>query len=125
VLAECVGVQIVQILINLLTNSIDAVAGRDERWIRIALVPHAERAEISVTDSGPGIDASLAEKIMTPFFTTKKSQKGTGLGLSLSRTIARRHGGDLRLAADEKHTRFQFDLPLRSVESTAALRKEA
>ncbi|HXC59824.1 MAG TPA: ATP-binding protein, partial [Steroidobacteraceae bacterium] len=125
VLAECVGVQIVQILINLLTNSIDAVAGQDQRWIRISLLAHADRAEIAVTDSGQGIDASVAEKIMTPFFTTKKNQKGTGLGLSLSRTIARRHGGDLRLLPGEKHTRFQFDLPLRSVEIPEALRREA
>jgi two-component system CheB/CheR fusion protein len=113
VMVECIGVQIVQILINLLTNSIDAVSTLSERWIRISLACHADRVEITVTDSGPGIDAHVAEKIMTPFFTTKKDRRGTGLGLSLSRTIARRHGGDLRLVAGFDNTRFQFDLPLR------------
>ena len=117
--AECVGVQVVQVLINLLTNSIDAVAGLPERWIRVTLAVNEDRASITVTDSGRGIDGRVAEKIMTPFFTTKQGQKGTGLGLSLSRTIARRHGGDLRLVPEQAHTRFQFDLPLRATESPA------
>jgi two-component system CheB/CheR fusion protein len=113
VLIPCVGVQIVQVLINLLTNSIEAVAAMEERWIRVSLGVRDDRAQITVTDCGHGIDENVAEKIMTPFFTTKKNQKGTGLGLSLSRTIARRHGGDLKLLPGGKHTRFQFDLPFR------------
>jgi two-component system CheB/CheR fusion protein len=120
VLAECVGVQVVQVLINLLINAIDAVAPLEERWIRIGLAARGDHAEITVTDSGRGVDAQLAEKIMTPFFTTKRAQKGTGLGLSLSRTIARRHGGDLRLVPEHAHTRFQFDLPFRSTEAAPA-----
>jgi two-component system CheB/CheR fusion protein len=114
VVVECIGVQIVQILVNLLTNSIDAVSNLSDRWIRISLASLDDRAEITVTDSGQGIDAHVAEKIMTPFFTTKKDRRGTGLGLSLSRTIARRHGGDLRLVAGADNTRFQFDLPLQA-----------
>jgi len=116
VVVECIGVQVVQVLINLITNSIEAVSGLSDRWIRVSLTPVDDQARILVTDSGPGIDPHLAEKIMTPFFTTRKDQKGTGLGLSLSRTIARRHGGDLRLVPGLRNTRFQFDLPLRAAE---------
>lgn len=122
VMAECVGVQIVQVLINLITNSIEAVAALSERWIRVSLACEAGQARILVTDSGTGIDPRVAEKIMTPFFTTRKDQRGTGLGLSLSRTIARRHGGDLRLVPGGRHTQFQFDLPLQAAADAAAAR---
>jgi two-component system CheB/CheR fusion protein len=69
-------------------------------------------AHLTVTDSGDGIDAKIAEKVMTPFFTTKKDQKGTGIGLSLSRSIARRHGGDLVLDTESRNTTFRLELPL-------------
>jgi two-component system CheB/CheR fusion protein len=110
---ECQAVQIVQILVNLIHNSVDAISALDERWIKVELKKTDGKAEIIVTDSGAGIDSSLAEKIMTPFFTTKKSTKGTGLGLSLSRNIARRHGGDLMLVAESKNTTFRVELPLK------------
>jgi signal transduction histidine kinase len=48
---------------------------------------------------------------MTPFFTTKQAEQGTGIGLSLSRTIARRHGGDLTLDQDAKNTTFVLTVP--------------
>jgi two-component system CheB/CheR fusion protein len=112
VFAECLAIQISQILINLINNSIDAVGSRRGRkWIEISLKDLGEQIEIAVTDCGEGIDRSLAEKIMTPFFTTKKNGKGAGIGLSLSRTIARRHGGDLILDLQSKNTSFKLALP--------------
>lgn len=109
VIVECFPVQISQILINLINNAIDAVASLAERWVRVELRSLKDRIELSVSDSGTGIDPSLAERIMTPFFTTKR--KGTGIGLSLSKTIARNHHGDLVLLTNREQTCFVLTLP--------------
>jgi two-component system NtrC family sensor kinase len=66
---------------------------------------------VMVTDSGTGIDPAFAEKIFTPFFTTKKESEGTGIGLSLSRSIARRHEGELTLDLGQHNTSFKLSLP--------------
>jgi two-component system, chemotaxis family, CheB/CheR fusion protein len=112
-LVECYPVQIVQILINLINNSVDAIGNLGDRWIAIKLIEHERTVNLLITDSGPGIDVNLAEKIMTPFFTTKTEHNGTGIGLSLSRSIARRHGGDLVLDRENKNTSFSLQLAKR------------
>jgi two-component system, LuxR family, sensor kinase FixL len=83
---------------NLLTNSLDAfdalpVRRARARRIRVAAEVHDADVLIGVDDSGPGIAASLAERLFEPFVTSKVS--GMGLGLSLSRTFVRHQGGDL------------------------------
>ncbi|WP_437671124.1 chemotaxis protein CheB [Sorangium sp. So ce131] len=108
---DCFPVQIVQIFINLINNAVDAVSSLRERWIRIEARSSDGKVVVRVIDSGKGIDPSLAERIMTPFFTTKKEEHGTGLGLSLSRNIAQHHKGDLRLAVEHKNTCFELELP--------------
>jgi C4-dicarboxylate-specific signal transduction histidine kinase len=107
----CRGVQISQVLINLINNAVDAIRDLPEKWIRIEASLHAGTIHIAVTDSGPGIPKELADKIMKPFFTTKGVGKGTGLGLSISRGIAHAHGGDLELDENCSHTRFVLQLP--------------
>jgi signal transduction histidine kinase len=67
--------------------------------------------EIVVTDSGSGIPASTAQKIMSPFFTTKPPGKGTGLGLSISSNIMIDHGGSITLDRSSPNTRFVVALP--------------
>jgi two-component system CheB/CheR fusion protein len=110
---ECYPVQVMQIMINLINNAIDAIAERRERWIEVGLRATAAEAIVTVTDSGPGISSGVAEKIFTPFFTTKKHREGTGIGLSLSRSIARRHYGELTLDSQATHTSFRLVLPRR------------
>ncbi|WP_433928161.1 chemotaxis protein CheB [Sorangium cellulosum] len=112
---DCYPVQIVQILINLLNNAVDAISSLRERWIRIEARSSDDLVYVRVIDSGKGIDPALAEKIMTPFFTTKKEEHGTGLGLSLSRNIAQHHGGDLRLVMEHKNTCFELELPRKPI----------
>lgn len=83
---------------NLLTNSLDAFdahPGQRARQRRIEISTEVRGADvlISVEDSGPGIAASVTERLFEPFVTSKTS--GMGLGLSLSRTFLRHQGGDL------------------------------
>ena len=110
---ECYPVQIMQVIINLLNNAADASADRRDRWVAVRVRATDQRAAVTVMDSGPGISSTLAEKIFTPFFTTKGAQKGTGIGLSLARSIARRHNGELVLEAEAENTCFTLSLPLR------------
>lgn len=110
---QCWKVQVIQILINLINNSIDAIEDQKDKWIKFSAKENGENIDIIVQDSGHGIDKKLAEKVMTPFFTTKdrKNDEGTGIGLSLSRSIARNHGGELFIDHDEKNTTFVLRLP--------------
>ena len=109
--AECRASQISQVLLNLLNNAYDAVSELPERWVKIEAFERASSFEIVITDSGSGIPSSTAERIMSPFFTTKPPGKGTGLGLSISSNIMTDHGGSLFLDRTSPHTRFVLTLP--------------
>lgn len=106
------SLQVSQILINLLSNSIDAVKNDKERWIKIDVAKKNSFLQVSVTDSGKGIPEFVSHKIMEPFFTTKPSGTGTGLGLSISRTIAEKNHGKLYYDPASERTRFVLLLPL-------------
>ncbi len=108
---ECRSTQITQVLLNLCGNAIDAVDGRDPRWMQVDVRDTGMSVEISVMDSGPGIPRDVREKIMQPFFTTKAAGKGTGLGLSVSKSIAGFHHGLLYFDESSRHTRFVLLLP--------------
>ena len=83
-----------QVLINLLRNAMQAVAGRDLATIVLtARLDRRGRVVIQVRDNGPGILADVQERIFIPFFTTKRD--GSGIGLSLSRQIMRVHRGTI------------------------------
>jgi C4-dicarboxylate-specific signal transduction histidine kinase len=109
--AECRGVQISQVLLNLLSNAFDAVEGRPVRRVRISAEAgdHGE-VHIAVNDSGPGIPPDIEPRIMEPFFTTKQTGRGTGLGLSVSKGIAEAHGGRLTHDLTAPETRFVLTL---------------
>lgn len=100
--------QVVQVLLNLLSNSFDAIENLDQRWIEVVLEKTLHGAVIKVTDSGPGIPEELVEKIMVPFFTTKEVGKGTGIGLSISRGIMEHNDGKLTYVRGP-HTCFALE----------------
>jgi two-component system C4-dicarboxylate transport sensor histidine kinase DctB len=98
VVAVCDGERLGQILVNLVTNAIDAMKGCPVRRLEIAAREQDERTVISVRDTGPGIAAEVADRLFEPFFTTKAAGAGLGLGLAISAEIARDFGGALRAA---------------------------
>jgi len=85
-------VRLEQILVNLLQNALDALAGRPDPRIRIETRDEGDIA-ITVADNGPGIAPDVADNLFTPFVTGKAD--GLGLGLGIARDIAREFGGAL------------------------------
>jgi len=94
------------LLLNLFINARDAMEDRGTLSISYYTavfpnrnyprqVPEQEYIHMKVTDTGSGIEKEAAEKIWSPFFTTKKPGKGTGLGLAMAKDIMKKHGGDI------------------------------
>jgi FixJ family two-component response regulator/signal transduction histidine kinase len=107
-------VQLQQVLLNLLLNALDAVAGGEPgtRTVDVRARPSDTGISIEVSDCGAGMDEATLARIYQPFFTTKPG--GMGLGLSISHTIVATHGGTLtaRSALGQGST-FRLELPLR------------
>lgn len=116
---RCNSAQVSQILINLISNSVDAVEAGGEKWIEINADVSEGRVRIFVTDGGLAIAPEVAERMMNPFFTTKPVGKGAGLGLSISKGLAETNHGTLEFLADTKHTCFVLDLPAPAVKPAA------
>jgi signal transduction histidine kinase len=101
--------QILQVLLNLVLNGIEASPEGSEVRISARTSSSGAEVEILVEDDGPGVAATVRERIFDPFFTTKPG--GTGLGLSISQNIIARHGGSLRVEGSGAGTRAAVILP--------------
>lgn len=95
--------QILQVILNLVTNARQALDDVDRADKRITLSTRTEDqwAVLEVSDNGPGIPDAIREKIFDPFFTTKEVGRGTGLGLSISSGIIQDHDGSLDVRGNE------------------------
>jgi signal transduction histidine kinase len=105
-------IQLQQVLTNLMTNAIEAMA--EKKWPRILRIKSETQEPsgvlISVADTGKGIDPKIIDRIFNPLFTTKSN--GMGLGLSICRSIIEAHDGRLWVSAGpEGGSVFQFVLP--------------
>jgi signal transduction histidine kinase len=91
----------------------DFTAGKYVPKLAVSTKQNNGMVTISVTDNGPGIPDEIKDKILQPFFTTKKGTEGTGLGLSITHDIIKAHGGQLVInSKKEKSTSFNIELPL-------------
>ncbi len=88
-------VRLEQVLVNVIRNSLDAVASRARREVRIRVRPEPEQVTVVVHDSGPGIAEKHMQRLFDAFFTRRKDGKGLGLGLSLSLAIVKDFGGTI------------------------------
>jgi PAS domain S-box-containing protein len=106
-------VQLQQVLLNLVINGIEAMTNVTERTRELVITTRnidPEQVQVTVEDSGIGIDASAIKKIFDPFYTTKST--GMGMGLSISRSILQRHNGRLwATTKDGVGTSFHFAVP--------------
>ena len=120
-------IQIEQVVLNLVRNSIDAMLAVEPATRRLAIrvsQPGNDIVKVSMADSGRGCPGALAERLFEPFFTTK--QNGLGIGLSISRSIIEAHGG--RLWIEDSGTQgatFSFTLPLCPHEHHSSAETEA
>ena len=108
---RCRDSQIAQVLMNLISNALDAIEKLPEKWIDISVSATRSTVRFAITDSGKGIPPTIAEKIMQPFYSTKEAGKGIGLGLSISKGIVEEHNGTLKYDDSALNTRFVLDLP--------------
>ena len=116
------GVQIQQVVLNLVRNAVEAMEATERRELTITTraVSPKNIVEVSIADSGPGIAAEIADRLFQPFVTTKKG--GMGLGLSICREIIEAHYGRLDAMPNPAGgTVFRLTLPL----SRAELPQEA
>jgi len=105
-------------ILNVVTNALDAVEGRDDGSIaiRVDRDSQAELVSITVTDNGAGMTPQAAAEIFNLFVSTKGA-RGTGLGLTVSRKILREHGGDIRVTSQPNvGSTFVLAFPLRTGE---------
>lgn len=102
--------QLLQVLINLINNSIDAIDSLPEKWIKLGAIDCGTYIVLSITDAGKGIDPSLHKKIFQSLFTTKDKEKGTGLGLPICKRIVENYGGKIEINANSSNTQFDIYL---------------
>ena len=109
---SCRKVQISQVLLNLINNSVDAIEALDEKWVTINIYQTKTHAIIAITDSGLGIPPDIAEKITLPFYSTKPTVQGMGIGLSISKAILDEHNASITYDSNSPNTKFVVEIPM-------------
>jgi signal transduction histidine kinase len=110
---NCHFTQMFQVFVNLISNSIDAMAALPDKWIEMKLAEQDKTTgiiKIHFTDAGSGIPKKVQDKIFTAFYTTKGRGVGSGLGLSLCKNIIEAHNGILSVDDSQPNTTFVIEL---------------
>jgi two-component system sensor kinase FixL len=108
-------VQIQQVLINLLRNAVEAIPADPGGTVRVSARRQGDFAQVTVTDSGSGLDPAIVGNMFGAFASTKRD--GMGLGLSICRTIIEAHGGRIWAESRPVGTAFHFTIPLAQPEA--------
>ncbi len=106
-------ISFVQVILNLMNNSIHALSGSEKSWIEFEVKTVDGRAIFYVRDNGHGIKEDKISKVFEPYFTTKPAGVGTGLGLSVSKKLIEGMNGQLRYER-EGYTCFSIELEVSS-----------
>jgi signal transduction histidine kinase len=110
-----------RVILNLCNNAFDAMRDKLKSGESVDYLPklsvktalQKDKVIFSIADNGSGIPDEIRDKILQPFFTTKKGTEGTGLGLSITNDIVKAHGGELKVESKEgEGTVFSIQLPL-------------
>lgn len=107
-------VRLQQVLVNIVTNALDAMEGQDDKRIEISLTEELGQGVVEIRDHGPGLDREAAEKLFDPFYSTKSLEKGPGLGLGLSISygiVQSFNGGIRAVNHPEGGTVFRISIP--------------
>lgn len=108
------GSQMRQVLVNLVSNALDAMPDGGELTVRTSVLPDLESIRIEVADTGCGIPEENLPKLFEPFFTTKPPGRGTGLGLAIVYGIVKMHRGQIQAQSRVgAGTTFSITLPVR------------
>ncbi|TVQ00774.1 MAG: GHKL domain-containing protein [Balneolaceae bacterium] len=115
--------EISRVIINLCNNAFDAMKdkisrlanenGQEDYQPKLIIRSRQKRDQVlfEIEDNGPGIPPDIKNKILQPFFTTKKGTQGTGLGLSITNDIIKMHRGSLQILSENGKTVFSIQLP--------------
>jgi PAS domain S-box-containing protein len=103
----CNEVEIEQVIINLISNAIDAAKEQSDRWVKVFVFDDSNEVVLRVVDSGRGITQEVESKLFDPFFTTKKVGEGTGLGLSITKGILESHHASIQVLEGSENTCFE------------------
>jgi PAS domain S-box-containing protein len=96
--------QLEQVILNLVTNACQALCSRESMVaVSTSVLPDGSTVVLEVTDDGIGIPEADLDRIMDPFFTTKRAHGGSGLGLAVSYRIVQNHGGTMRFVSQPGH----------------------
>jgi len=106
-----------RVIVNLVNNAFDAMREKTIKNYSPKLTVRTRMSDsgviIEIEDNGPGIPEEMKDKILQPFFTTKKGTEGTGLGLSITNDIVKAHGGELKIKTEAGNgSVFGITLPL-------------
>lgn len=105
---ECDHMEIEQVIINLVNNSIDAIRNNSEKWIKVQIQNEKGFTVLRVIDSGTPPTPEIEARMFDPFFTTKDVGEGTGLGLSICKGILDRHTADIYINRSFPTTCFEI-----------------
>ena len=114
--ALCDSNRLEQVLLNLMTNALDSMAGCEVRELVLEVSSKPGRVLIRVADSGPGLSDEARERLFEPFYTSKPQGEGLGLGLAISEQIIRDFGGSLR--AEQASAGACFVIELKEAQET-------